>query len=832
MSFDGTLKFDTAIDQKGFLSGIKGLGSIAAAGMKAVAGAVTAASGAVLALGRQAVEVGGAFESGMAQVAATMGITKDTVQDGVNSFDLLSKAAQDAGANTTFSATEAAGALNYLALAGYSAALAADALPAVLDLAAAGDLDLKYAADLATDAMAALGIEASKDNLTHFGDQMAKTASKANTSVAQLGEAILTVGGTAKSLAGGTDELNAALGVLANRGIKGSEGGTALRNMILSLTAPTDKAAEKLKELGVSVLDAQGNMRPLNEVFRDLDGALSGMADGEKTQVLNDIFNKVDLKSAQAMLAGCAEEFNSLKSAIGDCDGAMSQMAKTMNDTLEGDMKSLQSRAEALGIAVYESINDPLRELAQLGGEYLAQLKDAFDVGRFSGAAKALGSILSDAGAVLGSYLPDIMGIGSKVVSALLDGISQNSPQIIRTVLDMGLNMLSGFGDITVNFLELGGDLLTQLAAGITKRMPRIKRIAREVFRELLTAVQTSLPEMLTAGAEIIAALSEAFLSPEAVTAILDAGLSILTMLADSLSGDLSPLLAAAITLVGTLGAWIGEHALDLVGVGLVLIRAIVDAIIDNMPLLLDAALQIVEGLARGIEDDADETLIALGDIIEAWIRFLLDPEILKKIGETGGKIVRALIPAAVELAGDLLGFAWDLFTEMGKALLQVDWFRLGIQIVEGILSGLLDADMSGYFADLRDSILGGIQGKFIIQSPSKLMHDEVGKYLAMGIGEGFTDEMPDVGQDALTAFREQMPLMQAERSTVPAAAASYITNNYNSVSRETVQEAPAGDPGAGGDIIIPVTIGGQQLDTIVIKAAQIANARSGGVTI
>ena len=243
MAFDGTLKFDTAIDQSGFKIGISNLGSIAKTGMAAVTTAVTAATGAISALGGYSISVGKDFESSMAQVIATMGITKDTIQDGVNSYDLLKESAAAAGESTVFSAADA---LNYLALAGYDAAKAADALPAVLNLAAAGGMDLAYASDLATDAMAALGIEATSENLTRFGDEMAKTASKANTNVSQLGEAILTVGGTAQSLAGGTVELNAALGVLANRGIKGAEGGTHLRNMILSLSAPTDTAKDAL----------------------------------------------------------------------------------------------------------------------------------------------------------------------------------------------------------------------------------------------------------------------------------------------------------------------------------------------------------------------------------------------------------------------------------------------------------------------------------------------------------------------------------------------------------------------------------------------------------
>ena len=267
-----------------------------------------------------------------------MGLTVEDIRNGSEEFELLSQAAKDAGATTAFSASEAADALNYLALAGYDAATSADVLPSVLNLAAAGGLDLAYASDLATDAMAALGIEASSANLTEFGDKMAKTASKANTSVGQLGEAILTVGGTAKSLAGGTTELNAALGVLANRGIKGAEGGTALRNVILALSAPTDKAADAMSALGLEVYDAAGNMRPLNEVFRDLDSALSGMTEGEKTKVLNEIFNKVDLKSAQALLAGCGEEFDNLAAAIDDSAGAMQNMADTQLDNLQGDI--------------------------------------------------------------------------------------------------------------------------------------------------------------------------------------------------------------------------------------------------------------------------------------------------------------------------------------------------------------------------------------------------------------------------------------------------------------------------------------------------------------
>lgn len=204
MANDGSVIIDIEGDSSKFKSALSGLGSIASTALKGVTTAVAAVTTAVAGVATAAVKVGSSFESSMSQVAATMGLTVEDIRNGSEEFELLSQAAKDAGATTAFSASEAADALNYLALAGYDAATSADVLPSVLNLAAAGGLDLAYASDLATDAMAALGIEASSANLTEFGDKMAKTASKANTSVGQLGEAILTVGGTAKSLAGGT----------------------------------------------------------------------------------------------------------------------------------------------------------------------------------------------------------------------------------------------------------------------------------------------------------------------------------------------------------------------------------------------------------------------------------------------------------------------------------------------------------------------------------------------------------------------------------------------------------------------------------------------------
>ena len=319
---------------------------------------VTVVSTAVTAMGGAAVKTAADFESSMSQVQATMGITKDSMStlDGqsVNTMDALSKLAKEMGSKTAFSASECAEALNYLALAGYDTQEMADTLPTVLNLAAAGGLDLASASDMVTDAMSALGMETSEAD--KMVDQMAKTASSTNTSVGQLGEGILTIGATAKTVKGGTAELNTALGILANNGIKGAEGGTHLRNVILSLQNPTDKAAATMDSLGVSVFDSEGNMRSLNDILGDLNTSMEGMTEEEKANIISKIFNKTDLSSVNALLANTGDTWDELQTSIENSGGAAQQMADTQLDNLSGQLTILKSAVEGFAISIGESL--------------------------------------------------------------------------------------------------------------------------------------------------------------------------------------------------------------------------------------------------------------------------------------------------------------------------------------------------------------------------------------------------------------------------------------------------------------------------------------------
>ena len=363
-------------------------------------------------LGKAAINVGMDFEKGMSLVASTMGIDQTSTD-----FAILKEAAEEAGATTKYSATEAAEALNYLALAGYDTQKAVETLPEVLNLAAAGDLELAQASDIMTNAMSALGDMAGDTSL--FIDKMAAAAQYSNTDVDQLGESILQVGGTARVLSGGITELDTALGILANSGIKAAEGGTHLRNILLALTAPTDKAKDALDALGIATMDQDGNLRALDDIFTDLKQSMSGLTEAHQQSTIGEIFNVTDLAAVQALMQGVGDSWDDLEEKINNAEGAAQKMADTMQDNLAGDMEELSSAAESLGISFYDTFNNNLRGLVQDVTESVNKLGAAMEEGGIKGFVAELGTQAAQWSVVISDVVPDAVDAAFDLVEAV-----------------------------------------------------------------------------------------------------------------------------------------------------------------------------------------------------------------------------------------------------------------------------------------------------------------------------------------------------------------------------------------------------------------------------
>lgn len=389
-------------------------------------------------MAESATEVGISFEDAMSQVAATMGMTADEINGGSENYEKLATAAKKCGAETKYSASEAAEALNYLALAGYDVDKSVATLPKVLDLASAGGLDLAYASDLVTDSMAALGLQTR--DLDNYIDEMARTSQKSNTSVAQLGEATLVCAGAASVNKQSLETLNAELGVLANNGIKGSEAGTHLSNILQALSAPTSSAKVELKELNISIADADGNMRDLNDIMIDLNASMSEMSSTEKMQALTKIFNRRDLTAVNALLKGTGEEYNNLKAELEQCSGAAKNMADTMNNNLKGKVTILKSALEGLGIAAYEVFDDDMKMAVDGATNAVDRLQKSITRGN-------LGVSLNKLSSAMGDFAESAIDVGEDALPVVIDGMAW--------ILENADLVTAGVAGITAAHLEM-----------------------------------------------------------------------------------------------------------------------------------------------------------------------------------------------------------------------------------------------------------------------------------------------------------------------------------------------------------------------------------------
>lgn len=715
---------DAEGDAKGFGDKLKsGLGTAAKVGAAAMAAAGTA----VIAFGTDAVKTGETFDASMAQVAATMGMTMDELQTQVGTAETsfghfegtLREFAQYMGANTAFSASQAADALNYMALAGYDAQTAMNMLPNVLNLAAAGGIELASASDMVTDAQSALGL--SLDETSELVDKMAKASSKSNTSVAQLGEAMLTIGGTAKNLTGGTTELATALGILADNGIKGSEGGTALRNILLSLTPKSEAAADAMERIGMNAYDANGEMRPLSEIFADMNDAMKDMSTEERQNTLAAIFNKVDLKSVNALMATNVTRWDDLSDAINDASGAAAAMADTQLDNLAGDITLFQSALEGAKIAVSDELTPTIREFVQFGSEAVSTLSTAFQEGGLSGAMDALGTLLSDGLQMVIDTLPTVIEAGTGLLEALIQGIVDNLPQIAETVLVIIENLATSIGEFLPELMPAITQAVIDVANKLIEHLPDLLAALGTIITGLATGITDSVDLIVDALPDIIDGVVGFLTDKKTLKSILDTGVTLLTSLIDGMSDIVKTIVDALPDIIdGLLDFLLNKETIQmLVDTGVTLLTSLVDNLDDIIKAIVDALPTIINSIVSALTDP--ETL---GMIIKAGYDLLVS--LIKAIPIVIFDLVKAL-PQIITAIVNALGKGWENIKEVGKRLL------------EGIWEGIKNAKdwLKNKIKEWAGGLLDGIKGFFGIHSPSRVMRDIIGKNIVFGLADG-----------------------------------------------------------------------------------------------
>lgn len=436
---DGKVVIETGLDSSGIEKDISKLGSLASTGLKATTAAITVASGALTAFAGYSVKAGSSFETGMSEVEAISGATGEQIEE-------LATKAKEMGATTKFSATESAAALKYMAMAGWSTEDMLGGLEGIMNLAAASGEDLASVSDIVTDALTAFGLQASDSS--HFADVLAKAASNSNTNVGLMGATFQYVAPLAGALGYSIEDTAVAIGLMANAGIKGEKAGTALRTMFTRLSDPPADAAAAIDELGLSMTNADGTMRPLSDVMADLRTKFAGLSEEQKVQMASSLAGQEAMSGLLAIVNASDEDFEKLTLSINNASGAAEEMAGVMNDNLKGDITLLQSAVEGLGIQVYESVDVELREAVQAGIGYVDQLSEAFTDGGLKGAVKEAGTIFADMATEATKQAPKMIKSAIQFIKAFTKGISANKNEIWNAAVEISKALGDGLADM------------------------------------------------------------------------------------------------------------------------------------------------------------------------------------------------------------------------------------------------------------------------------------------------------------------------------------------------------------------------------------------------
>lgn len=820
----------------------------------------------VTALGTASVTTAANFESSMSQVQATMGITKDSMSkvngQSVNTMDTLSKLAKKMGAETAFSASECAEALNYLALAGYDTEQMCNTLPTVLNLAAAGDIALADASDMVTDAMSALGMGV--DEAETMVDQMAKTASTTNTSVAQLGEGILTIGATAKSIKGGTAELNTALGILANNGIKGAEGGTHLRNIILSLQNPTDKAAAQMEALGISVYDSEGNMRSMNDILGDLNKSMDGMTSAEKSNIIGTIFNKTDLSSVNALLANTGSTWDSLQKSITESGGAAQQMADTQLDNLQGQITILKSALEGLAISFGELLMPAIKQIVGWVQKFVDWLNGLSEgtkktVVTIALLAAALGPVLIVIGKVISAVgtimtvVPKIAGVINTVKGAFaaLNTTMLANPIVLIIAAIAALvaafiylwNNCDGFRqfwiDLWENVKQVAITVWNAIKEFFSQVWEAIKTIFSTVFEVIKTLVTTYFNLYKTIIQTVFNVIKTVITTIwEAIKGVFTTVFNVIKTLVTTYFNIYKTIIQTVLTIIQTVITTVWNTIKTVIITVLNAIKTIFSTVWNAIKTIISAVVSGIKGLITGDFTAVKNSITTIMNTIKSTITTIWNTirstvsTVLGAIKGAVTSVFNGIVNAVKGAMGNVLNAVKTGFSNVKNHItgLASQAFTWGKDLVMGIVNGIKSC--IGAVGDAVKGVADKIKSFLHFSVPDEgpltdyesWMPDFMG-CLAKGIEKSrgmIQKAVSGVSSDMVVS--PKVSSMESMTGTGTAAQPEGISGMLSAITSAIENIKPD-----SGDIVIPVYLGGTILDEVIVSAQQRANLRSGG---
>lgn len=688
---DGEVVIDTSLNTGGFEKGISALGGIASKGLTASTVAISAVSAALSTCAGYAIKVGSDFEAGMSSVEAISSASAQSVTTAsgemVDGLTALTEKAKEMGATTKFSATESSQALNYMAMAGWDAQAMYDGLAGIMTLAAASGEDLATTSDIVTDALTAFGMQASESG--HFADVLAQVSASANTNVGLLGETFKYVAPLCGTMGYSAEDASIAIGLMANSGIKGSQAGTALKTAIANMAAPTKAMAAQMAALGIEITNSDGSSKSLMEVMQNLRTSFDGLSESEQAAAASTIFGKESMSGMLAVINASDEDFAKLTESIYNCDGAAEQMAATMQDNLQGQVTILKSGVEGLGIAVYEKLQEPLKNLAVKGQEYIGQLTDAFNSGGFSGLVSEIGNVLADAVSMVMTYAPKLVDAAVDCIDAFIGGISSALPAIAPAAMQIGTTLIEGIIKVVPQLLSAGVQLLTALVEGAASAAPQLIVAFVEAVAAVIEALIEQAPALLQAGMDLLQALADGIL--QSLPIIAEAAPELIQSLCDSVTETLPQLLETGLEIVNSLAEGLIQAAPQIATAAAQIITTLATFVIQNLPTIALAAVEIISTLADTLISSIPSLLKSVVDIMQGILGFVCDNlptiaqaavEILTTLCEKLVAIIPQLVPVVTQIIMSIFNFVVQNLPTIIQAAIQIM-----VTLVQGIIA-------------------------------------------------------------------------------------------------------------------------------------------------
>ena len=789
----------------------------------------------VTALGTAAVKTAADFDSAMSKVAAVSGATGED-------FDKLKAKAREMGSKTKFSASEAAEAMNYMAMAGWKTEDMLSGIEGVMNLAAASGEDLATTSDIVTDALTAFGLSAQDSG--HFADILAAASSNANTNVSMMGETFKYCAPIAGALGFSAEDTAEAIGLMANAGIKGSQAGTALRTIMNNLSGDVKICGSSIGEVTVATTNADGSMRDLSDILADCRTAFSGLSESEKATAAESLVGKNAMSGFLALMNAGEGDINKLSSAIENCDGCAAGMAETMNNNLEGQLTILKSQLQELAISFGEMLMPAIRTIVG----WIQKLVDwlnSMDEGTrkviitVALVAAALGPVLIVVGKIISAIgtimtiIPKLAGVinAAKGVFAAFNAVCAANPYVLIIAAIVALvaafiylwNNCEEFRqfwiDLWEGIKEIAIAVWEALKAFFQAAWEAIKSTAETIwngiknfFQGLWDGIKAIFQTVVDAIKLIITTYFNIYKT--IITTVLNAIKTVFTTIWNAIKTVVTAVVTAISTFLTTAWNAIQTTATTIWNA----ISSFFTNIWNGIKNVITTAVNAIKNVVTTAWNNIKNTVTSVGNAIKTAVTNLWN-NVTSAVKNAMSNVFNAVKSGFANVKDHITGLASQAFN-WGKDLI--------MGIVNGIkscISAVGDA-VSAVADKIKSFLHFSVPDEGPLTDYEKWMPDFM-KGLAKGIED--SKGMVTKAMDSLSADMTISPQVNGIQAAMAGGGrvSGADLSSLVSAIRETVGSVSAS--GQGGDIVIPVYLGGTMLDEVIVNAQQRANLRSGG---